>query len=447
MTHTRIAALLASTLILTGAAQADIWQAGPQTIEGSIRAGSREGVVKPGDKTQIAGRRMTPGQTVQIMRGTELLTPEPVTVDADGKFTADINVPADAGIGLHPLTVIAANPPGTTMVDLKLSQPQPLSGEDRFALTPAPTGQRAYLSALSDDGTRLYVAAARGDAGPALVRYDTATMAEDARADIAKDAKGEAMGVYGLDVDDKTGNVWTTETLKNTLVVYGPDLKPIKIFDDEIINHPRDVVVVEQTGRVYVNAALTGKIHVFDAVTMEELPPLMLEADGGRKVLASMSLEYDPTARRLYSVSRETPFVGWVDVETGKAGSWEVEGMSGASGIDRDPETGRIYIASQNSDNLIVLSDKGEKIADTPVGAGALSVAWDGQTDRAYVASRGAGTVTVADADGKIVANLPLGELPNHVVSDGKGNAYAVAMFGAPDDGDETGSVSKITVK
>lgn len=442
----RLAALMASTLLITGPALAGGWMASPQSIDGSIRAGSREAIVAPGTKTQIAGRRMQPGQTVQVMRGTEMLTPEPVTVDEKGSFKVEFDIPADAEAGLHPLTVIAANPAGIELIDLKLSKEVPVSGQDAFQMTAAATGERSYHAALSDDG-KLFVAAARGESGPALVRLDAASMAEEARAEIAKDAEGKPMGVFGLDVDDKTGNVWTSDTLNNTVVVYGPDLKPLKVFDIDAISHPRDVIVDEAAGRVYVNAALTGKVHVFDAATMDELASLMMTAPTGRDAFGTMSLALDAKGGKLYSVSRANPFVGWVDVNSGEAGAWEVDGLASASGIARDAETGRLYVASQDSNNLVVLDEKGEKLADTMVGAGALSVAFDAATKQAYVASRGAGTLTVTDADGKIVANLPLGDLPNHVVTDGKGAVFAVSMLGAPGDDDNTGSVTKVTAK
>lgn len=445
MTKTRFAALMASSLLLAAPVLAEGWMAAPQEIEGRIRAGSRDEIVAPGQKTSIEGMRMTPGQTVQILHGTRLLTADPVTVAEDGKFSFDIDIPADAEIGTHPLTVVAANPAGVQLVDLKLSREIPASGEAGFTLTPLLTTDRAYQVALSPDG-KLYVASARGAGGPGLTRYDAATLSEEATAELPKDSKGEPMGAFGLGVDPNTGNVWATDTMNDTVVIYDAGLKPLKVLPEGLISHPRDVVFDAQSKRAYVNAGLTGKVTVFDTETFEVLPPVWFHTPKGREVMASMSMELDAENHRLYTASRETPFVGWIDLTTGEAGGWEVPAARGASDIARDPETGRFFVVSQNSDNVVVLDDTGAVLADTPVGAGAVSVAFDPATRHAYVAARAAGTLAVVDTDGKIVANLPLGDLPNHVVTDGKGTVFALAMLGPKDDS-EAGSVTKITAK
>lgn len=440
---TVMALLLASA---SGVA-AQSWAAGPDTIEGTIRAGSRDAPVKPGETTQITGSRLSPGQTIQVLHGTQLLTPEPVTVDPEGAFKVEFDTPADAETGLHPLTVIAANPAGTALIDLKLSQDVPLSGEDAFDLTTVATNDRAYQLALSDDG-KLFVASARGENGPGLARYDAASLTEEAQAEIPNNAAGEPMGTFGVGFDAAHDNVWTTDTMNDTVVVYGAaDLKPVKVFDEGIVGHPRDVVIDAANNRAYVNAALTGKVHVFDTESFEELDPLYFNTTEGREVFASMSLILDAENGRLYSSSRETPFVGWVDVNTGESGAFEVPEADGASAVARDAATGRLYVVSQNSDNLVVLDEAGEVVANTNIGAGALSVVFDPTAKQAYAVTRAAGTVTVTDADGAIVANLPLGDAGNHIVTDGQGTIYALTMYGARDDDDAAGSVTRIVAK
>lgn len=440
---TAMVVILASTA--GGFAQS--WVAGPDRIEGSIRAGSRDVPVKAGEKTQIAGSRLTPGQTIQVLRGTELLTPQPVTVDENGKFKAEFDVPADAEAGLHPLTVLAANPTGTALINLKLSKDVPLSGEDGFETTTTATTDRAYQMALSDDG-KIFVASARGKAGPGLARFDAATLTEEAQAEVPNNSKGEPMGTFGVGFDAAHDTVWTTDTLNQTVVVYGAaDLKPVKIFDEGTVGHPRDVLIDAATNRAYVNDALTGKVHVFDTESFAELDPLYFNTVAGREVFASMSLTLDAAQGRLYSVSRETPFVGWVDVKTGENGAFEVPGIAGGTGIARDADSGRLYVVSQDSDNLVVLDDAGQVVADTYIGAGGLSVAFDPTTKQVYAVTRAAGTVTVTDADGTIVANLPLGDAGNHVLTDGQGVVYALTMYGPRDDDDAAGSVTRFVAK
>lgn len=442
--------LLTSTLIVSGAAVAiadTAWVAAPSVIKGSLRAGTREAPVQPGDETVLTVRNLKPGATITVARGSELLTPQQLAVDEKGAVDVPIKVPADAEIGLHPLTVISHNPPGVMLVNLKLSKVVPASNEEAYEVTSAEVGERAYQSALSKDG-KLFVASARGrNEESRLLRLNAETLAVEAEAKLAAsaDPKDGLIDVFGVGVDDANGRVWTTNTLNNTVTVYDAgDLSPIKVFEEGSIAHPRDVVIDQANGRAYVNAALTGAVEVYDSKTLEHVDTLRFDAAAGRAVFGTVSLDLDEKAGRLYSVSRDTPWVGWIDLKTGKSTTFEVPQMSGGTAIAHDPETGRMYVASQDSDNLIVLDSEGRVLADTYIGAGGLGVAWDPATKRVYAATRAGGTVAVLDSDGKMVANLPLGDLPNHLTTGPDGAVYAVAMYGPKDD-DQSGSVSRIT--
>lgn len=451
MSFIPLRSLLLGTAIVTigsGASAENAWLAAPDHIEGSLRAGSREAPVKPGDETQLLLRNLTPGALIEVLRGSALLTETAVTVGEDGTVSIPIAVPVDAEVGNQPLTVVSQNPSGVALVNLKLSNVIPPSNESAYELTPAKIGERAYQAAVAADG-RIFVASARGKTEESgLVRLSPDTMEIEASATLpaAADGKDGVIDVFGVGVDDAHGRVWTANTLNETVTVYdADDLSVVKVFEEGSIRHPHDVVIDQANNRAYVNAALTGNIEVYDTETLEHVDTLHIEAERGASLFATVALDLDAAAGRIYSVSRETPFAGWVDLKTGKSTTFEVPQIDGASGIAHDPETGRMYIASQDSNNLVVLDDKGEVLADTEIGAGALSVAWDPASKQVYAASRAAGTVTVLDADGAIVANLPLGDLPNHVTVGPDGSVYAVAMFGAVDDGDQSGSVTRIT--
>ncbi len=129
--------LLASTIALSTAtaAYADSqWDAASTTFPGSIRAGSREVPVKPGDKTSVAIKNLQAGTTVTMLNGAEVLTPEPLTADEKGNLTIPLTVPANAATGLHPLTVITQNPASVSQVILKLSKIVPHKTTDAFSL-------------------------------------------------------------------------------------------------------------------------------------------------------------------------------------------------------------------------------------------------------------------------------------------------------------------------
>lgn len=444
--------LLTSTLLATGAsvAMADgAWVAGPTTIKGSLRAGTREAPVQPGSETVLTVRNVKPGATITVLRGTELLTPQPLAADDKGSVDVPIKVPADAELGLQPLTVISNNPAGTMLVNLKLSKVVPPSNEAAFEVKSGEVGERAYQSAVSKDG-KLYVASARGKSlESGLVRLDAKTLAVEAEGEIAPsaNAKDGVIDVFGIAVDDANGRVWTTNTLNNTVTVYdAKDLKAVKVFPEGSIAHPRDVVIDQDNNRAYVNAALTGDVEVYDSKTLEHLDTLRFDAAVGRAVFGTMNLDLDAKAGRLYSVSRDTPWAGWVDLKTGKSTTFEVPQIVGGSAIAHDPETGRMYIASQDSDNVVVLDKEGKLVADTYVGAGGVGIVWNARTKQVYAATRAGGTVAVLDADGKLVANLPMGDVPNHLTVDADGAVYAVTMYG-PKDESQAGTVTRITVK
>ncbi|MDT4625630.1 YncE family protein, partial [Escherichia coli] len=146
-------------------------------------------------------------------------------------------------------------------------------------------------------------------------------------------------------------------------------------------------------------------------------------------------------------VSRDTPWVGWIDLKTGKSTTVKVPQAQGATDIARDPQTGRLYVASQETNNVVVLDAGGKVLADTYIGAGGVSVVWDPVTSQVFAATRAGGTVAVLNKDGKLVANIPMDETPNHLTAAPDGTVYLVSMYGTSGDKAQTGSVTKITPK
>lgn len=139
--------LLASAIVISTVTTAfadSQWETATTTFPGSIRAGSREIPVKPGDKTAITIKNLPAGATVTILNGAEALTPQPLTADGKGNLTIPLTVPASAATGLHPLTVITQNPASVSQVMLKLSRIVPPKNTDAFRLQTSPVGERAY---------------------------------------------------------------------------------------------------------------------------------------------------------------------------------------------------------------------------------------------------------------------------------------------------------------
>ena len=91
-----------------------------------------------------------------------------------------------------------------------------------------------------------------------------------------------------------------------------------------------------------------------------------------------MSLALDEKAGRLYTVSLRTPELARIDLVSGEVKILALPGAKTPSGVDFDPATGRVFVASQGSDNVIAIDgESGAVLFDTPVGAGTLNVAFD----------------------------------------------------------------------
>ncbi len=106
--------------------------------------------------------------------------------------------------------------------------------------------------------------------------------------------------------------------------------------------------------------------------------------------------------------------------------------------MDFDPATGRVFVASQGSDNVIAIDgESGAVLFDTPVGAGTLNVAFNAASGQLFVVNRTSDTVTVLDAaTGAIEANLAGGSFPNHLVVAPDGTVFWVNKARGKDDSD-----------
>jgi DNA-binding beta-propeller fold protein YncE len=234
--------------------------------------------------------------------------------------------------------------------------------------------------------------------------------------------------VYGVGVDDARDQLWVTNSRQNTVSVYRQDdLALVKQFAPETVAHPRDVVVDSALGKAYASSIGKPELVVFDTAGLRVAKTITIQALGRGKEFSPASLSLDAKAHRLYAVSLSTSEVAVVNTQTDTVEKvLPVPGARGAIGVSHDPQTGRIFVAAQGSDNLVVLDANGTVIADTPVGAGALNVVFDPVKRLAYVSNRGAGTIAVTDIDGRLVANLGPAPMANHVSLGKDGVVYAV---------------------
>jgi YVTN family beta-propeller protein len=442
----------ASALILAammGAAPAHAQFVAPDaTYSGRISAAATQAnqPIVPGTEITVSGDGFKPGQEITLSRGGTVLNTDAYVADAEGKFSSNIQLPADAVPGTHPLLVNVANPSSAAVFELKISPDVPLSGEDKFTQTSQTLVRGLYQSAYSEANNTLFVTSAVGRPPvkeSQLLKLDADTLATQAEvtpgaAPARPDGSdGGVFAVYGVDVDDANGNVWVTNTRQNTVAVYKQDdLSLVKQFDVGAVNHARDVVIDAKGGKAYVSATGTSDIMVIDTASLEITGTITPQSAVRGKDFSVGSLQLDPTSGKLYTVSLSTDEAAVIDLASESVEKvFALPGSKGAIGVGYDAGDNLLFVASQGSDNLLIVdAAEGTVLHNVAVGSSPINVEYDATSKLAYVSVRGSGTVTVVNSAGEIVANLDNGSYPNHVVSDGKGHIYAInKSFGAED--------------
>ncbi len=465
------ASILALGLAAGPALAESIFTPASDEFTGDVRAGAAEqgAPLLKGGAARVEGQGLVPGQTITLMRGTTVLNEgAPITVDAEGKFSFDLTVDAEAATGLHPIVVIAENPAAAEVVTLKVSPQVPVSGAENFEIKDAKVTRGLYQVIYSPASDAVYVTSAVGRPPvreSALVRIDPETLEIEAQAtppeapmparaappaggQDANDTRPALFATYGVAVDDENGHVWVTNTRQDTVAVYKQDdLSLVKQFEPGAVNHARDVVVDEGRDRVYASSTMTGNIEVFDSKTLEKLDPIVIESAERGEDFSVMALDVDPESGTLVTVSMTTDELAVVDLGSGEVKVHPLPGAVRASGVAYDPKEDLAFVASQETDNLLIVkAATGEVLHDVDTGAGALNVTFEPVSRLAFVANRGAGTITAVGTDGKVVANIDAGTYPNQLRADGKGNVWAVNKSRGEND-EEGDRIWKISPK
>lgn len=229
----------------------------------------------------------------------------------------------------------------------------------------------------------------------------------------AADGKG-VNGVYGVAVDDANGYVWVSNTRQNTIAVYKQsDLSLVKQYPANAVTHARSMRVIGDS--VYVTEAARGKgggIKVFNAKQLDAAPTTIDLPEGA----VPMDFDLDSASGRLFTVDLKLNKAYVIDTKnSNQVTSYDLPGANGASGVAYDPANNRLFVASQSSNNAVVLDlGTGKVIADIPTGNQALGAVYS--NGYVYVGNRTAGTVSVINASSlKVDAILPTGTNPNHL--------------------------------
>ncbi|WBU63024.1 Vgb family protein [Paracoccus aerodenitrificans] len=407
----------------------------------------------PGNPAVIEGEGLVPGQQITLMRGTNVLNADgPISVDPQGNFSLELQVDEEAATGLQPIVVIAEDPAAATVVNMKVSPEIAISGAENFEIATAEVARGLYQVDYSEAENAVFVTSAVGrppvsDSMISKLDADTleiiAQVTPDAAPARQDGSDGGVFAVYGVGVDDKNGNIWVSNTRQNTIAVYkASDLSLVKQFEPGLVEHSRDAVFDEANNRAYVSATFTNEIKVYNSETLEELDPIVIEPVGRGAEFSVMSLDIDAEGGKLVTVSLASPQAAVVDLASGEVKVFPLPGAGSASGAAYDPQDNLLFVASQQTDNLLILNaETGEVLHDVEVGAGALNVAFEPESRLAFVSNRGSGTITVVNTDGEVVANLEGGYQPNQLRADGRGNVYAVNKSNGEDG---PGSIMRI---
>ncbi|MDQ8030184.1 MAG: YncE family protein [Brevundimonas sp.] len=448
------AVLLGTSALISSPALAQTAVAFPapaREFDGQVSFASAEQgrPVLPGGEVVATGRGFAPGQTVRILHGATPLVADQ-TASAEGGFQARFRLPADAATGIHALVVTSPSPYGAAVAELKVSPDVPVSGADRYTILRGEASRGLYQSAYSARNDALFVTSAVGRPPvrqSELLRLDADTLAIEARLTPAaapgrRNAAGEVSdggvyAVYGVGVDDAHDTVWVTQSRQNTVAVYRQsDLSLVRQFEPGTVSHARDVVIDAAQNKAYASATFEPEVVVFNTANPDVASRITIASTVRGQRFSAASLSMDATAHRLYVVSNSTNEVAVIDTRTDAVlNVFAVPGARSAIGVSHDPQTDRIFVAAQGSDNVVILNgETGAVIADTPVGAGALNVVFDTASRQAFVANRGSSTIAVIDVDGRLVANIDGAPQANHVSTDGQGVIYAVTKGGEQDN-------------
>lgn len=428
-----LAAVIIALCTLPSVASAQVFDQPNTDFKGSVYATTP--LILPGSDVEFVGRDFTPGQTVELSRGNTPLNDTAYIADDDGSFTATITLPEDAAPGRHPLVLIAENPYAASIVDLKISPPIALNGDDAFDVIDTALPAGLYQSAYSAKNSALFVTRAVGRppvTQSELLKVDPDTLEVITRVtphQVPDYDDERVFAAYGVGVDDANGNVWVTNTRENTVAVYRQDdLSLVKQFDAGTVPHSRDVIIDSQRGKAYVSATGENYLSVFDASTLEPLGQIEISSSVRGEQFTPMSLALDEASGRLFTVSISTPEAVVIDTQNDSVEKViTLTNANRASGVAFDAQSEQLLVASQGSDNLLYVDiASGDIVHDVPVGAGPLNVAFEADSGLAYVSNRASGTLAILNREGELVANIDGGTYPNHVHADGQGHIFAV---------------------
>ena len=390
--------------------------------------------VYPGSTVEVEGSDFKPGQEVRLLSDGDSITTQPILhADAEGNFKAQVPVPPESPVGIHPVVVQSVNPGYAEILDFKISPKIPYSATSSYDIHRAALNPGLYQGAYSAKNHAIFVTSAVGRPPvkqSSLMKVNPSSLAIEAQITPASTADGRQLqAVYGIAVDDEAGTIWVGNTRTGAVAVYNQaDLSLVKQFDDKIAPHNHGVAVNGKRQRAYVAADSATYVNVFDTAALKEIKRVELQSPARTKALPEpISVALDEAAGKLYVVA-DTDQIYVIDEATLAIDKvFNLKGVKDAMSVAVAPEEGLLFVVGQSTDNVQILNAAdGTVKADVKVGANPLAVVWEPVHKQAWIANRASDSVAVVDAGGKLVANLPAGSYANHVFTDGKGTVWSL---------------------
>ncbi|MCA9859847.1 MAG: YncE family protein, partial [Thermomicrobiales bacterium] len=349
-----------------------------------------------GVDTTLTIAALQPGASIESVTAGDLVFETlPAIADDLGIVSLATSLPLELPLGEVEITVTQSAPEAATYTgSASITPSNALFGTEKFvartAILDASSGQ-PYQSAYSSVNNAVFVTTAggQGPGGSNIFKLDADTLEPLGQVAVAEDYPA-----FGLGLDDANGNVWVTNTRQNTAAIYSQaDLSLVQQLGEDVAAHSRDVAVDADLGKVYISAFGDSTIRVFSAVApFDEIAAIDMSVNDPSTEFQPVSLELDQASHQLFTVSISTPRAAVIDTTADSFTELTYDGSISGSGVAYDPAQGRIFVASQETSNVLVIDvATGDIVANTPTGSGALNVAWDSVNGIAYITNRSAG--------------------------------------------------------
>lgn len=299
-------------------------------------------------------------------------------------------------------------------------------------VTTVPLTTGLYQSAYSERGHALWVTSAVGRppvTTSRLLKVDPGTLEIEATyvPPVTDATTGALEAVYGIDVDDEHGTVWTTNTRNNSVAVYSQrDGSHLASLPN--VAHAREVVVDERHDTAWASGYSDGTIVGFDTRTLTEKTRVTVTGSG------PAGLAVDERSGTVYAADLANDRI--IAVAPGAAEPRFLPAGDGPISVALSKDGRTAYTADQAGGTLSIVDvAAGAVTATVATGAGAISVGTDARTGKVLVANRTAATVSVVDPrSATVTETVAVGANPNHVETR-PGTAYVVDKSGAGADG------------